>query len=198
MVDSPRSLIEIVHLLLHLISGDGIHLGSSEATIPLRLMHQGCQHKVLGLYRNSPDLRYSRDPDRRDNQVPSHRENALSYHKGRLLIQDLNGLDLLVSLRLRKRISLPGVNRNVDAMVRVTWCGRMLQHPSLLQYDESNDKLCVSTLPKQHKYLALTDTRYLVDCTFMTFTDPSGSYSCIIDRDSPFVATFDTWRQDTF
>ena len=160
MVDSPKSLIETVHLLLHLISGDGIHLGFSEATIPLRLIRQGC-HKVLGHYRNSPDRRYNRAPDHRDSRVPSHRENALSCHKGRLLIQDinvlsraqeinvlgppiqvanalgpliqdinalgllikginvldpliqdLNGLDLLVSLRLRKRISLPGVNRN--------------------------------------------------------------------------------------
>ena len=152
MVDSPKSLIEIVHLLLHLISGDGIHLGSSEATIPLGIMRQGCQHKVLGHYRSSPDRRYNQAPDHRDSRVPSHRENALGYHKGRLLIQDINvlgppiqvanalgpliqvanalgllikginvldpliqdlsGLDLLVSLRLRKRISLPGVNRN--------------------------------------------------------------------------------------
>ena len=142
MVDSPKSLIETVHLLLHLISGDGIHLGFSEATIPLGIMRQGCQHKVLGHYRSSPDRRYNQAPDHRDSRVPSHRENALGYHKGRLLIQDINvlgpliqvanalgllikginvldpliqdlsGLDLLVSLRLRKRISLPGVNRN--------------------------------------------------------------------------------------
>ena len=140
MVDSPKSLIEIVHLLLHLISGDGIHLGFSEATIPLRLIRQGC-HKVMGHYRNSPGRRYNRAPDHRDSLLPSQRENALSYHNGRLLIkdinvlsraleinvlgppiqvanalgpliQDLNGLDLLVSLQLRKRISLPTVNRN--------------------------------------------------------------------------------------
>lgn len=142
MVDSPTLLIEIVHLLLHLISGDRIHLEFSEATIPLRLMRQGSQNKVLDHYRNSPDRRYNRAPERMDNQVPSYREKALIYHKGQLLIQDINVLaplvrdanalgplikginvldpliqdfsvlDLLVSLRLRKRISLPGVNRH--------------------------------------------------------------------------------------
>lgn len=42
----------------------------------------------------------------------------------------------------------------------------------------------------------LTDARYLVDYTYMTFTDPNGRFPYPIDRDSPFVDGFNIWRDD--
>ena len=49
----------------------------------------------------------------------------------------------------------------------------------------------------QQKYLSLIHTRYIINYSFITFTDPHGRFPQVIDRDSPFVAAFDIWRRDT-
>lgn len=41
------------------------------------------------------------------------------------------------------------------------------------------------------------DTRYIVDYTFMTFTDPNDKLSRVIDKDSMEVAAFGIWKHRT-
>lgn len=46
-------------------------------------------------------------------------------------------------------------------------------------------------------YPILTHTRYIVNYSFINFTNPYSRFPYVIDRDSPFVAAFDIWRRDT-